>query len=166
MGISSHSEANKHYVIFSVYQGLDLKHAIGRKSSDNESAHSEMKRHLETFDIKYVELEGCYKGTKEKSFLVPMDKFSAAWAFKNGQECYLEIFNHKHGMYKAYFVYVDGKKDFVGYLRQFNKTDIDNLKLDYSYRPDTKEYFVIWNTDTCTADDFQREINEKLKNVA
>lgn len=163
MGTVTHSEAGKNYLVFSVYQSVEL-------DALNKVAHTGTKLLLNLHNIPFQEVEGCYKGTCERSFIVPNNGEILAVVkglmIMNNQECYMKLDNHKHGLYKASFVDGWGKETFQGYLRSMDKETIDRLKLDYSFQRDNykeggvlkSKYWTIWPTDTTQLDPFTKEV--------
>lgn len=151
MGVSTHSEPNKAYVIFSRYRA-------DRSPYVNAELHNSFLRNRK--GLNFLELEGTYQGNFEKSILVPKEQFDPAWVWNFEQQSYLLLENHKHGMYKATFILKGGYEEFAGYFRSFRKDAIDALKLDYTYRKGT--WFTIWPTDTTQLDALEAEIKARL----
>lgn len=156
MSISQHSEFKKLY-IFSVQQAnLDY--------FENHEAHELITDYLTCVNMPYIELEGCYLGKTEKSLLVDANGISEDSIMnickRANQESYLVLENHKHGLYKAVLTFTaNGRRLFLGYLREISKDIIDALNLDYSYRPEVNKYFTVWPTDTTVMSTFESEVN-------
>lgn len=155
MGISTHSEADKAYIIFSVYQ----------KDKHDFLNHAQHVASKMLFD-NHVEIKGSYRGELEEGLLVPYSELETVKELCKGfkQDCFMVIRNHKHGLYKAWFVYND-VEEFQGYLRQMSKPMIDLLEIDYACNTVTGDYFTLWPTDTTQMDAFNTEFNQRLLEV-
>lgn len=162
MGVSTHSTPRTAFI-------LSAWHSPERHAKQNERLHYTLGRDLKRYGFAYKELLGKYKGESECSYIVTgggvVDMaFIEVLAREFEQESYLVLENHKHGIYKATFIYLDQEQPPVvaGYLRSLDKAIIDALKLDYSFRPDTGDYFTIWPADTTVMKDLDQEIKKAL----
>ena len=170
MGVSTHSKGNAGFIIFSVYQGKDVV--------QDYAAHCLQRSFFKTFgDIHYTELDGCYLGSEEKSFLISKEVWDASATLRKRvfeiakQECVMELQTHKHGLYKAWFLYPKivkhkptglfhsrktyeiGERIFQGYLRSVSK---DKLHLFNGYSKNLKgDCFVITKSDATRMDQKQ-----------
>lgn len=75
------------------------------------------KKYFNSLEVEFQEVEGVYKGEREKSFLVSakMTEFIVPFLNKFKQECCLLLTPSKHGNYKACFIFPDGSKERKGY---------------------------------------------------
>ena len=135
----SQSHGHSDYIIFSVYQG----------KVDDALAHKGIMASFDFSGIKYQECEGVYMGQKEESIIINADHEPLVLSLCRdyNQECYMIAETHKHGLRKAYFVYLDdGRKEFMGYLRSVSRERA--LESDgYTYRPDMDKYWIITEDD-------------------
>ena len=157
MGISTHSIARTLY-LFSVFNTT-------RQPEGNEELHLLVTDYLSNLGIKYIETEGSYEGIHERGILMDskdMTENAVQIICKQyNQKCYLTLTSYKHGTYAAFFTDISTNGViFAGYLRSFPKSDIDRLKLDYTYRRDIDTYFSIWHSATTELDDFEEEKEE------
>lgn len=131
--ICTHSSPQE-YIIFSVY-------ASQATHTSNIKRHVEICRKLYTKDIPYKELMGYYKGTPEQSIICNAEHlpYILGVAQLYCQETILLLKNHKHGLRRAYLLYVDTTAapsdvteyqevnsleypiEFIGYLRSVPK---------------------------------------------
>lgn len=154
MGISSHSVARTLY-LFSVFTS-------NKQPEGNEEIHLLVSEYLHNAGINFKEVEGRYQGEHERGFLVDSSAITedaVQMLCKNfGQKEYIVLEATKHGCYKAVFTDVNsGQREFKGYMRSMNKSEIDRMNLDYTYRPDVGMYWTIWSTLTTKIDDFEQE---------
>lgn len=143
MGVSTHSQPKTLAIISAPTERL-----------------AELQRSIKTFTGNTpVTVTGTFKGEKEVSFLVGglTDEQATDLAHRYNQTCWLKLENHKHGTYRAYFV-TNGQAVGAGYLRSVSYDLIEKLGLDYTFRPDTGEFFTIWPTDTTIMKDFNDEV--------
>lgn len=155
MNTNAH-ELGKSYIIFSVAQP-------SLSDIQNKVHHTATIMQADREEISYKQLTGTYKGIEERGLIVPYNEktvdFVKALMIQFRQEGYLKLDSHKNGMYKAYFVNRDGEAKFKGYLRSMPKTTIDDLGLDYCFfRADENTYYTIWDSDTSSMGDLQREV--------
>lgn len=149
MSVSAHSESNKKYVIFSVYQGCRL----------DVTNHACILDVLDNMGINYKELLGQYKGDKEQSVLIAMDDYPALRKILRdtfNQECTLLLENYKHGLYKATFDYLQrppesAHQEFAGYLRSVPE-HIAMLHESWTYDEKQKTYFIVTPEDETRMD--------------
>lgn len=160
MGVSSHSQARTLYIFGTMKPE--------NKPEDNEEAHKLLADYFAAAGIPHVEVEGRYKGFHERCFLmnaahVPEDAIHL-YAAHGKQETYLTITQWKHGTMKAVLTDVKtGAKTNIGYFRSFSKETIENLQMDYTYRPDVNIYWSVWPTDTTLIQQFEEEIAYALE---
>jgi hypothetical protein len=99
-------------------------------------------------DIDGKLLEGCYKGIKELSILVPTEVFITTLRAKVIDSAQQESVLHlkktsKQGQYLAYLEYfAEDKVEYVGMLEEVTKKEALNMEA-YSYDPSQDKYFAI-----------------------
>lgn len=140
-GIAQHSSPGNNWVIFSVSKGTDA-HADWVNTCLTINT-------LEDNKIPFKRLEGTYKGSaKETSFIINeqySDKaLEIAVAFN--QDSVLLLDNHKHGLYKATLLYIDGHLEPLGYLRSVGK-EIAESQQSYTFDPSQDKYFITTHSD-------------------
>lgn len=159
IAICTHS-TNNDYIIFSV--------ARNKNTNQDNIAHTIALTYLDIENISYKEIEGCYSGTTERSYIVNAKHKQQVFKLTNyyEQESVLVLKSHKHGLYKASLVYnpraVSKRasnhsnaladleaKDLItniGYLREVPKEQaLENT--NYSYRKDLDKYFIVTDND-------------------
>ena len=104
---------------------------------DNVSRHITVREFLDAEEIKYIEVEGVYKGEHERSFLVPdTDRaraISENTARSYGQECILLVDANK----RAELVYQDGTREQIGTWRRVRLNEAPN---SYTIGPRGEKY--------------------------
>ena len=146
MSVSNHSESNKNYVIYSTFNNRV-------KDLDTFMGHVDF---LKIGEERHKVLLGYYKGQEEYSIIRPYKKYIIEAALdpdKFNQDCVLVLKNHKHGLYKAYFVYKDMKEVFQGYLREVPEEIA--IKQD-SHTKDGNNYYIITKSDTVLVDEVKK----------
>ena len=131
------------FVIFSVYRSE-------RTDTDNENRHTQTLNLLHQRSIPYKTLEGSYKGTKEKSILIPklFESMALMLSRLHDQDCY---------MFKPF---IDDDATYSVVLHKDSSTDIEYIgewtevtkevalsKEGYTYNPDTELYYTCINVD-------------------
>ena len=139
------TESHNQYIVFSVYQE-------GRDDSHNLAAHREIINLFSSRNVSYKELEGCYKGLKEKSILLPLTRKNELYVYnlasEHNQESVLLLEDYRDGIMKAYLQYTHDvfSPEFIGYLKSTPADKIESGKLDYSYDAMQDVYFTIQAT--------------------
>lgn len=145
--LHGHSSVSNPMVIFSVYKDYESEWF-------NNGVHNTIKQILDALEVSYKEIEGCYNGIKEKSFIVNDAHIETAIAIaeSHGQESILLLSETKrHGTRIATLLYLDTmQEEVIGNL--IGATEERALKEKaYSYRPDLDMYWVtIPNDDLST----------------
>jgi hypothetical protein len=144
----SQSHGAKPRIVFSVYQAA-------MPNSFNVGSHEIARDVLKFNNAQYVECLGVYDGSQEQSFVLNAEHESLVQNLCQvyEQECYMYLEPHMHGLYKAYFVWLNDTtvKEFQGYLRSVPK-EVALAADGYSYRADLDTYWIIdCNGDTCIA---------------
>ena len=132
----------------------------------NEKRHNDLKRQLEFLDISFMENEGRYQSTIEKSLtLMGASKLAAHhYASFYNQDSFLRLEHHHSGIYHAILVDADTSEETkLGFFRSLSKSDIDKLGLDYTQAADTGVYFTIWPTDTLGMVEMAHEIDRAIR---
>lgn len=159
MGVSTHSEPKKCF-IFSVYKSH-------RSQGENENNHAVMAEFFTSHGIHYVPVIGRYQGQLEEGFLVSANAVPEEavlyYSRHYHQDEYMVLDNHKHGTYIASMVNCATREQRqVGFMRSMPEADVIAMNLDYTYRPDLKEYWVVWHTDTTVMTKFAEEVKERV----
>lgn len=146
MPIQSHSKESSELMIFSVFNDI-LGH--------NNERHAKAIELLQFSDIWHKELEGCYKGIREKSILINRGNSGVGMdlSIKAKQKSILLIGKTGgHGTRKARIFFLDGAKDKpLGYLRSVNK----QIALEH----DNYIYDAIANTYYITVEGYEEAIS-------
>ncbi len=141
------NECQGDYVIFSVEQV---------NGENNDRNNKEVRSVFSKENINYKELQGCYKGVEEVSYIVNLEHLRTikALAMVNNQESILLVLPHFKGLSKAYLLtqeqgysVTDKGSQFIGYLCGVSK-EIAIQQEAYSYRKDLDQYFIVTPNDT------------------
>lgn len=119
-----------HIVIVSVYQ----------QTKDDLDNHKNTIAQLELMQVPHLELEGSYKGVKEKSILLPVKfkRIAEMLARDYNQETYLESHNDR----MTELVYSGGHSIRIGTLAEVTESEALESG-NYSYNPITKVYYGV-----------------------
>lgn len=147
-GISQHSKKSE-YIIYSVYQK-------NLAEEENFANHCNHIVDCVSKNIYGKALEGVYKGEKEQSIIRPFKTVKESLRLGNdyGQESVLLLKNHKHGLYKAYLLFMDSEDlENIGYFRQVPK---DIAQKQDSYTRDGDNYYICTESDATTVEELTK----------
>lgn len=160
MSISTHSTPSIAYIISAFKKD--------RSILDNLKKHDDFYNYVLERYIPIV-ISGCWQGEYELSLLIKdcPEITATGLAEQYNQDCFIKLVNHKHGLYKAYFMQRNSEGSnpvtyaghFKGYMRSLPLHTIHNIGCDYSYNTETGEHFTIWPSDTTTMTQLDQEID-------
>lgn len=137
---------DKKYIIFSVFQG----------EPNDLINHKIILDYMEDKGIYYKEVDGMYKGMREKAILVHYSYYRTLRTLlkhKFKQESVMILENHKHGLYKASLDMLQNDTiEPQGYLRNVSyKAAI--IRESWFYDPSQEKYFITTPDDTTVMQD-------------
>lgn len=139
----------KAYVVFSVFQGHRVDWASHKVITDL----------LEFKNISFKELDGCYKGIKEKSIIMSLEHYPIIKDMLKevyNQESVLILETHKHGLYKASVEYLaDNMVVSIGFLRSAPE-HVALLQDAWSYDATQDKYFIVTDSDTTKLNEVEK----------
>ena len=130
-------QINKEIVIFSVYRE--------KSKHENLLNHTETMLELDSAGIKYTELVGYYKGSKELSLMIGLHNLDLAISIakyfnqesilisKSDRSTYLMDLTHYYDSYE---------EEYIGTLKPTSEF-VAKKQHSYSYNPETDSYFVV-----------------------
>jgi hypothetical protein len=126
--------SNEQFFIFSVYQS-------NKSRTDNEKESNFIFWKLSNAGIPFKQVDGCYLGEREESFLVPAkyEKEIMEIAKAYNQESVLFVDSKRRG----HLIYLEDNKTInLGTLQKVSDEQASNLEA-YTYDPTTKSYWAV-----------------------